>query len=404
MTRWVVRDLVTARALRVEDGNHGNDRPRPDEFVEHGVAFIRAADMTSGVVDFASAGKINDVARRRIRKGVGAPSDVILSHKGTVGRVAVAPIHSPEFVCSPQTTFWRSLDSDIIDQTYLSYVLRSADFQRQLATLAGQTDMAPYVSLTDQRSMTIDLPAISDQRAIAGVLGALDGKIAANETAIQIYQKLSSAIFWRAAAGGLGICIRDVAAMMSRGIAPSYTDSDGLTVLNQKCIRDQWVDLRQARTTEAKRPHQDRILQRNDVLVNSTGYGTLGRAARWTHNTTKATVDSHITIVRFDPSLVDPACAGLAALELESQIESLAEGSTGQTELRRDLLGALELRLPDLPTQHVLGQRIEQFDDSILSLRAESIRLARTRNELLPLLMSGKVHVRDAERVVEGAV
>ena len=107
MSREIVKDLVAQGVLRVEDGNHGNDRPRPDEFIADGVAFIRAADMTSGVVDFEGAGKINDVAVRRIRKGVGQPGDVILSHKGTVGRVAVAPLSAPDFVCSPQTTFWR---------------------------------------------------------------------------------------------------------------------------------------------------------------------------------------------------------------------------------------------------------------------------------------------------------
>ena len=87
MSREIVKDLVARGALRVEDGNHGNDRPRPDEFVADGVAFIRAADMTSGIVDFDGAGKISDVALHRIRKGIGLPGDVILSHKGTVGRV-----------------------------------------------------------------------------------------------------------------------------------------------------------------------------------------------------------------------------------------------------------------------------------------------------------------------------
>src|SRR5690606_32557502 len=124
--------------------------------------------------DFEGAGKINDVAVRRIRKGVGQPGDVILSHKGTVGRVAVAPSTAPPFVCSPQTTFWRSLDQTVLDQRYLRYVLKSSDFQRQLAVFGGQTDMAPYVSLTDQRAIEIDVPETTEQRAIADVLGALD--------------------------------------------------------------------------------------------------------------------------------------------------------------------------------------------------------------------------------------
>ena len=41
--RYSVGDLEAAGVLLVQDGNHGNDRPRPDEFVSEGVAFVRAA-------------------------------------------------------------------------------------------------------------------------------------------------------------------------------------------------------------------------------------------------------------------------------------------------------------------------------------------------------------------------
>jgi type I restriction enzyme S subunit len=138
-----VTELQRDGILLVEDGNHGEYRPRPDEFAESGVAFIRAADMDGGRVLFSSAAKINDRARQRITKGVGAPGDVLLSHKGTVGKVALVPDDAPTFVCSPQTTFWRTRDERRLDRKYLYAFLRSAGFHSQLATRAGETDMAP---------------------------------------------------------------------------------------------------------------------------------------------------------------------------------------------------------------------------------------------------------------------
>src|SRR5688572_1933342 len=113
-----VSELQREGVLLVEDGNHGEYRPRADEFVDTGIAFIRAADMDAGRVLFQSASKINDRARRRITKGIGAPGDILLSHKGTVGKVAQVPADAPPFVCSPQTTFWRSLDKERLDQQY----------------------------------------------------------------------------------------------------------------------------------------------------------------------------------------------------------------------------------------------------------------------------------------------
>jgi len=68
---YSVRELQEIAQLLVEDGNHGEYRPRRDEFCKEGVAFIRAADIDRGRVLFDSASKINGTAVARIRKGIG---------------------------------------------------------------------------------------------------------------------------------------------------------------------------------------------------------------------------------------------------------------------------------------------------------------------------------------------
>lgn len=190
-----VAELQRDGILRVEDGNHGEYRPRKDEFVSSGVAFIRAADMDGGMVLFDSAAKINDVARQRITKGIGAPGDILLSHKGTVGKLGIVPEEAPAFVCSPQTTFWRTLDTNSLDRKYLYAFLRSPEFKAQLATRAGETDMAPYVSLTSQRGFSVTLPPLAEQRAIAHILGTLDDKIELNRRRNQTLEAMARALF-----------------------------------------------------------------------------------------------------------------------------------------------------------------------------------------------------------------
>ena len=190
-----VLELQRDGILLVEDGNHGENRPRPDEFVDSGVAFIRAADMAAGRVLFKAASKINERARLRISKGIGAPGDILLSHKGTVGKVALVADDAPPFVCSPQTTFWRTLAPDILDRRYLYTFLRSPEFHAQLATRAGETDMAPYVSLTSQRGMNVTLPPIGIQRGIAHILGTMDDKIELNRQMNETLEAMAHAVF-----------------------------------------------------------------------------------------------------------------------------------------------------------------------------------------------------------------
>ncbi len=190
-----VSELHREGVLLVEDGNHGEYRPRRDEFVETGVAFICAADMDVGRVLFESASKINAKARERITKGIGAPGDVLLSHKDTVGKVAFVPNDAPPFVCSPQTTFWRTLEEERLDRRYLYAYLRSPDFQAQLRTRSGENDMAPYVSVTSQRGFSIKLPPIAEQRAIAHILGTLDDKIELNRRMNETLEAMAWALF-----------------------------------------------------------------------------------------------------------------------------------------------------------------------------------------------------------------
>lgn len=194
-SRSTVAELQAAGALHVEDGNHGEYRPRPDEFTADGVAFIRASDMRAGRILFESASRVNEVALRRIRKGVGAPGDVLLSHKGTVGKVALARSDCEAFVCSPQTTFWRVLDEEVIDRRYLYYLLKSRSFQQQLDSRKTETDMADYVSLTSQRELTVLLPAISEQRYVGDVLGALDDKCDVNRRTAETLEEIPRALF-----------------------------------------------------------------------------------------------------------------------------------------------------------------------------------------------------------------
>jgi type I restriction enzyme S subunit len=387
VSKRVVRDLVAEGVLRVEDGNHGNDRPRPDEFVEKGVAFIRAADMTSGVVDFVGAGKINDVARARIRKGVGAPGDVILSHKGTVGRVAVAPIDAPEFVCSPQTTFWRSLEPDVIDQRYLRYVLHSGDFQRQLRAYGGQTDMAPYVSLTDQRSISIEVPPVTEQRAIAEVLGALDDKIAVNNRVGVLIRELATGLFDDALRrlGTRTVTVGEIAEFHNRRRVPLSSRErelrQGTVPYYGAAGRVGYVD---------KAIFDERLLLVGEDGSVITDAGTPVFQYIWG----PAWVNNHAHVLTGHGISTEVL---RVALE-RANVSHLVTGAV-QPKLNMGNLKKLEITIPDDLT--VLDDRIQDLTATERALVEESALLAAARDELLPLLMSGNVRVKAAANAVE---
>jgi len=131
-------------------------------------------------------------------------------------------------------------------------------------------------------------------------------------------------------------------------------------------------------------------------LINSTGEGTLGRAAQVWFAPENMTVDSHITIVRpKNQHLI--FYIGLWGLSHEREIETLHTGSTGQTELPRDRVKALELRMPDNDTLTRFNSIIAPMVSTITVNQQENSRLAKVRDALLPKLMSGEIDVSDIE-------
>jgi type I restriction enzyme S subunit len=140
--------------------------------------------------------------------------------------------------------------------------------------------------------------------------------------------------------------IGDIATFIKRGVTPSYVDDNGIVVLNQKCIRNGKIIFSESKLTSCTRDYnEDKFVQKNDILINSTGSGTLGRVARFDEDHGKILVDSHITILRCES--YDSAFLFHYLRMHEDYIESLGQGSTNQLELTADAIKNIDI--PDIP-------------------------------------------------------
>jgi len=161
--------------------------------------------------------------------------------------------------------------------------------------------------------------------------------------------------------------VAEVCTLVTRGISPAY-DEQGIPVLSQKCIRDNRVIYEAARLTnpDKKKIPADKFIQIYDVLVNSTGVGTLGRVAQVKRLDREVTVDSHVSIVRPDSVKIDPRYFGYAMVLNQPKIEAMGEGATGQTELSRTRLG-IEVHIPrlSLPVQRRIAGILSAYDELI---------------------------------------
>ncbi|GAB3443026.1 N-6 DNA methylase [Phycicoccus ginsengisoli] len=109
-------------------------------------------------------------------------------------------------------------------------------------------------------------------------------------------------------------------------------------------------------------------LQKGDVLLSSTGDGTLGKAAVWDLDH-EAVADGHITILRLDQEVVDPYYLAdyLRSGFGQDQIQRLYTGSTGLIELTPEHVDRIVVYLPSLSAQQTLSRSLRTAEDTFRS-------------------------------------
>jgi len=171
--------------------------------------------------------------------------------------------------------------------------------------------------------------------------------------------------------------LREVCSFLSRGISPIYVEDGGICVLNQKCIREHRVSYEPSRRHNArsKKVGNDRLVQAGDVLVNSTGTGTLGRVAQLRGDPPEpTTVDSHVTIVRSKPGKFCPDFFGYMLVAIEDAIKEAGEGCGGQTELARSVLAEkFSVQYPEsIPEQQRIVSILDEAFGGLATAKANA--------------------------------
>ncbi len=182
-----------------------------------------------------------------------------------------------------------------------------------------------------------------------------------------------------------------VTSYLNRGVPPSYDKNSAKRVVNQKCIRDRQLSLEQARNL-ANEVSSEKWLQKGDVLINSTGTGTLGRVAQVREELDSVTVDTHVTIVRPNAGIF-PWFFGQQLLRMEALFESLGEGATNQTELKRDRIRDTNFLLPSPQIMAAFDEKVEPMIEQIEVLKKQITQLRQARDLLLPRLISGQLRI-----------
>lgn len=332
--------------------------------------------------------------------------DIVMCEGGEPGRCAIWKKHQPGMMI--QKALHRIRPHDCLDASYLFYFfLHTGNLGGFAPFLTGAT--IKHLPREKLAKIDITFPPRLIQERISSIMSGYDDLIAINQCRIALLEE-SARLLYRewfvnfrfpgfeqvSLTNGLpdGWQTREVCSLVSflnRGITPKYDESAKGLVINQKCIRSGRLNLNPARR-QSKEVKTERLIQLGDILINSTGAGTLGRVAQVRSQIEDCTVDTHVTIAR--PSTSESiSFLGVALLELEPTLSSMGVGSTNQLELGRTDIGAIKLLVPPATLQQEFHSRVWLLFEQVDALVKTNELLAHARNELLPKLMSGAIQV-----------
>jgi type I restriction enzyme S subunit len=232
---------------------------------------------------------------------------------------------------------------------YLFYILCTTNFREQGKKRMSGAVGHKRVQKEFIENYLIQFPeSISEQQHIVAILDkTFSAIVCAKENAEKniknsqiLFKNYLGGVFKNKDNGWQTRKLGEICEMINRGISPKYTTTDGVCVLNQKCIRDHKINFELSRLHDfgSKKVSDDKFIQIGDVLINSTGTGTLGRVAQVKELPFNATVDSHVTIVRPIKNMFYNDFFGYSLIFIEDEISKRGDGCGGQTELARNTL------------------------------------------------------------------
>jgi len=148
-----------------------------------------------------------------------------------------------------------------------------------------------------------------------------------------------------------------------RGGSPKYDINGEFRILNQKCVRWNSIDqsfMKQVNNEWFLSLDRSRFTMEGDILVNSTGDGTLGRTSVVRKGDVGLFYDSHVLLLRLNNNVIPEYVSYYLNSSIGQQeiLNHRSAEATKQTELGVNNLGLVTIPLPPLEKQKEIAETI----------------------------------------------
>lgn len=184
----------------IVDGPFGSSL-KPDAYTESGVRVIRNANIGNGEFLGGNYKYVTPEKYLEIERSNVIPGDVLLSSKGTLGKVCTVPMLEGPSVLSASGTI-RIRTSETLESIFLSSCMNTQSYQRYIGSKESGTNQK-YLNLSTVRNFEIIVPPKTEQQRFKMIQVKYLEELSKQRTALEVHQRLFNSMVQRAFRGEL---------------------------------------------------------------------------------------------------------------------------------------------------------------------------------------------------------
>jgi type I restriction enzyme S subunit len=398
-----VRDVIDEIAM----GPFGSNI-KVDCFVPSGVPVLNGSNLTGFILSEETFNYVTPEKAASLKRAVASRGDVLITHRGTLGQIVYIPFNSKHdrYVISQSQFRVRCKDSEMLPE-FMVYYFHSREGQYELLSNSSQVGVPALARpSTTFQNLEIPVPSIEEQQGIVNTLTAIDTRIAENKKITHHLEQMAQAIYkswfvefkpwggiipddWREGT------ISDISTDIVCGKTPStkineyFGDEVPFITIPDMHGTVYITSTERSLSKLGAESQNSKTVPPNSICVSciaTAGLVTLTSAPSQTNQQIN-------TIVCKDG--ISPYFAYLTMVGMSDHIKMLGSSGSATNNLNKGQFSKIELIIPSDNDLSKFTTVVEPMFKSIKSNQQENACLEKTRDTLLPRLMSGELSVTD---------
>ena len=385
MAEWIVTNLEECTDV-LGDGLHGTPK-----YTENGeYAFVNGNNLVDGEILIKKETKRVDYSQYEKYKKPLTDRTILVSINGTLGNVGV--YDSEKIILGKSACYFNVKQS--VDKDFIYYVVSSPVFRQYLENNATGTTIK-NISLKQMRKYTFSIPQIDEQKRISSVLRKIDEKIKNNRAINNNLEQQAQAIFsnefltfeklpdsWKKSS------LIDIADYLNGLAMQKYrptADETGIPVLKIRELRQGCCDDNSELCSQNIK--SEYIIHDGDVIFSWSGSLLVnfwcGGICGLNQHLFKVTSNKYDKWFYY----------AWTKHHLDRFIAVAADKATTMGHIKRDELAKADVLIPNEADYNRIGALLQPIYNLIIANRIENKKLAKTRDTLLPKIMSGELDI-----------